>query len=88
MYHYLRIVNFIPYLPNKDRSKLTKGDMVKISIPLPCPNKPDKSLEIQSEIVGILDAFAELKVELNARNKQHDFYRRALLGFPAPEVAT
>ena len=92
LYHYLRIVNFIPYLPNKDRSKLTKGDMVKISIPLPCPNKPDKSLEIQSEIVGILDAFAELKVELNvelnARNKQHDFYRRALLGFPAPEVAT
>ena len=26
LYHYLRIVDFIPYLPNKDRSKLTKGE--------------------------------------------------------------
>ncbi len=88
LYHYLRTVNFIPYLPNKDRSKLTKGDMIKISIPLPCPNRPDKSLEIQAEIVSILDAFAELNAEVNARNKQHNFYRRALLGFPAPDVAT
>ena len=91
LYHYLRTVNFIPYLPNKDRSKLTKGDMIKIPIPLPCPKIPEKSLEIQTEIVGILDTFAELNAELNAeldaRNKQNNFYRRALFGFSAQEVA-
>ncbi|MBK6418906.1 MAG: type I restriction-modification system subunit M [Ignavibacteria bacterium] len=92
LYHYLHTVNFIPYLPNKDRSKLTKGDMIKIPIPLPCPNRPDKSLEIQAVIVRVLDTFAELNaqlsVELNARDKQNNFYRRALFGFPAPDVAT
>lgn len=92
LYHYLRTVNFGPYLPNKDRSKLTKGDMMKIAIPLPCPHVPDKSLGIQAEIVRILDAFAdlnaELSTELNARKKQHNFYRRALLGFPVPEMST
>ena len=90
LYHYLRIVNFIPYLPNKDRSKLTKGDMIKIPIPLPCPDNPEKSLEIQVKIVSILDAFAELNTELNselnARNKQHNFYRRALFKFSTLEV--
>ena len=87
LYHYLRTVNFIPYLPNKDRSKLTKGDLIKIPIPLPCPNSPEKSQEIQAEIVSIQDAIAELNAELNARNKQHNFYRRALLGFSTQEVA-
>ena len=32
-------------------------DMAKINIPIPCPDNPKKSLEIQAEIVRILDAF-------------------------------
>src|ERR1039458_2569814 len=55
LYHYLRIVDFIPYLPNKDRSKLTKGEMIKIPLPIPCPENPKQSLEVQAEIVRILD---------------------------------
>jgi type I restriction enzyme S subunit len=90
LYHYLRIVDFIPYLPNKDRSKLTKGEVIKIPLPIPCPDNPKKSLEIQAEIVRILDAFiamtAELTAELNLRKKQYNHYRDQLLSFEEGEV--
>jgi len=65
-------------------------DMAKISIPIPCPNNPKKSLEIQAEIVRILDAFteltAELTAELSARKKQYNHYRDQLLSFEDGEV--
>ncbi|WP_085619058.1 MULTISPECIES: restriction endonuclease subunit S [unclassified Pseudomonas] len=94
LYHYLRSVDFSPYLPNKDRSKLTKGEMVKIHVPIPCPGNPNKSLEIQAEIVRRLDTFteltseliAELTAELAARKKQYSYYRDQLLSFDGQEV--
>lgn len=90
LYHYLRVVDFIPYLPNQDRSKLTKGEMVKIPLPIPCSDNPQKSLEIQAEIVRILDAFtahtAELTAERTARKKQYNYYRDQLLSFKDGEV--
>jgi len=79
----------------KEKRKYAKGtkvidvsatDMAKIKIPVPCPKNPKKSLEIQSEIVCILDAFteltAELTAELIARKKQYAYYRDLLLSFP------
>ena len=90
LYHYLRTFDFIPYLPNKDRSKLTKGEMIKIPVPIPCPENQKKSLEIQAEIVRILDAFtsltAELTAELNTRKQQYNYYRDELLSFEDKEV--
>jgi type I restriction enzyme S subunit len=77
LYHYLCIVNFIPFLTGGGRAKLTKGKMVEIQIPIPCPENPKKSLEIQAEIVRTLDAFteltAELTAELVARKKQYNY---------------
>jgi type I restriction enzyme S subunit len=59
-------------------------------IPIPCPDNPKKSLEIQAEIVRILDAFteltAELTTELTARKKQYNHYRDQLLSFEDGEV--
>lgn len=59
-------------------------------IPIPCPENPKKSLEIQAEIVRILDAFtamtAELTAELNLRKKQYNYYRDQLLSFEEGEV--
>lgn len=59
-------------------------------IPIPCPENPEKSLEIQAEIVRILDAFTELTTELttelNARKKQYHYYRDQLLSFEEGEV--
>jgi len=65
-------------------------DMAKIQIPIPCPDNPEKSLEIQSEIVRILDTFTELTAELTAelslRKKQYNHYRDQLLSFEEGEV--
>jgi type I restriction enzyme S subunit len=62
----------------------------KYPFPIPCPNDPKKSLEIQAEIVRILDAFtamtAELTAELNMRKKQYNYYRDQLLSFEDGEV--
>ncbi|MEX6124126.1 restriction endonuclease subunit S [Providencia hangzhouensis] len=59
-------------------------------IPIPCPDNPEKSLAIQSEIVQILDKFtaltAELTAELNMRKKQYNYYRDKLLSFEEGEV--
>jgi type I restriction enzyme S subunit len=86
LYHYLKIVDFAPYLPNKDRSKLTKGEMVKIPVPIPCPEDFKKSLAIQAEIVRILDTFTELTTELTTRKKQYSYYRNQLLSFEQGEA--
>ena len=85
LYHYLCIVNFVPFLSGGGRAKLTKGKLVDIPLPIPCPDNPKKSLAIQAEIVRILDAFtamtAELTAELNMRKKQYNYYRDQLLSF-------
>ncbi|MFK3860867.1 restriction endonuclease subunit S [Pseudoalteromonas rhizosphaerae] len=90
LYHYLCIVNFVPFLSGGGRAKLTKGKLVDIPLPIPCPNNPEKSLAIQAEIVRILDAFttmtAELTAELNMRKKQYNYYRDQLLSFEEGEV--
>ncbi|MDO9163108.1 MAG: restriction endonuclease subunit S [Methylococcales bacterium] len=61
-------------------------------IPIPCPENPKKSLEIQAEIVRILDTFTEmtteLTTELTARKKQYNYYRDQLLSFPCSSVGT
>lgn len=60
-------------------------NMAKIVVPIPCPENPKKSLEIQAEIVRILDAFTayttELTAEQNTRKKQYAHYRDKLLSF-------
>ncbi|HCU1338691.1 TPA: restriction endonuclease subunit S [Escherichia coli] len=53
----------------------------KFLIPRPCPDNPEKSLAIQSEIVRILDKFTALTAELNMRKKQYNYYRDQLLSF-------
>lgn len=82
-----------------EKRRLAKGtkvidvsatDLAKIQIPIPCPENPKKSLEIQAEIVRILDAFsamtAELTAELNLRKKQYNYYRDQLLSFAEGNV--
>lgn len=70
--------------------RLSIATIEKLEIPIPCPDNPEKSLQIQAEIVRILDAFtamsAELTAELNARQKQYNYYRDQLLSFEEGEV--
>ena len=69
---------------------LNAGSLKGLEIPIPCPNNPEKSLAIQSEIVRILDTFteltAELTAELNMRKKQYNYYRDQLLSFEEGDV--
>lgn len=90
LFHYLCTVNFRPFLSGGNRAKLTRGKLVDITVPIPCPDNPEKSLEVQAEIVRILDTFtshtAELTAELNVRRKQYNYYRDKLLSFEEGEV--
>lgn len=69
---------------------ISKKQIEFFQIPIPCPDKPEKSLEIQKEIVRILDTFTELTMELTAeliaRKKQYNYYRYQLLSFEGEEV--
>ncbi|EKF0988634.1 restriction endonuclease subunit S [Escherichia coli] len=70
--------------------KLMSHQVENIPVPVPCPDNPEKSLAIQSEIVRILDKFtaltAELTAELNMRKKQYNYYRDQLLSFNTEDV--
>ena len=74
--------------------RLSKSVIEKLIIPIPCPDNPEKSLEIQAEIVRILDAFTaltaelatELATELNMRKTQYNYYREKLLSFADGDV--
>ncbi|HBA3786180.1 TPA: restriction endonuclease subunit S [Escherichia coli] len=70
--------------------QIATPDTDKFEVPIPCPDNPEKSLAIQSEIVRILDKFtaltAELTAELNMRKKQYNYYRDQLLSFKEGEV--
>jgi type I restriction enzyme S subunit len=83
--HFLKSRVRIAGIPTLDSSVIEK-----LNIPIPCPDNPEKSLKIQTEIVRILDTFTELndelKDELKARKKQFNFYREKLLNFSEGEV--
>lgn len=69
---------------------IRKPMLEDFQIPIPCPDNPEKSLAIQSEIVRILDAFSTLTHsiseglprEIELRKKQYVYYRDLLLSFP------
>ncbi len=84
LYHFLKLNE--PYFQNlgskMQMPQIATPDTDKYRVPVPCPDNPKKSLEIQSEIVRILDTFTELI----ARKKQYNYYREMLLTFPKPET--
>ncbi|WP_130904036.1 restriction endonuclease subunit S [Pseudomonas sp. Sample_22] len=75
-------------------SSIRKPMLEGFQVPIPCPENPIKSLEIQAEIVRILDAFIELIAEVKAkltaeliiRKKQYMHYRDELMSFKEGEV--
>ena len=88
-------LKYIHYWLNTLPSDLIDGDhkrqwissYSKKRVPIPCPKNSQKSLEIQTELVRILDAFTSLTTELTARKKQYNYYRDKLLSFEDGEVA-
>ncbi len=88
IFHYLSSQTI--YSKKSSVPNMNAADVKKLQIPIPCPENPEKSLEIQAEIVRILDAFtaltAELTAELSMRKKQYNYYRDQLLSFEEGDV--
>lgn len=93
LYHFM-LSSFKQYILMKSVGataiSIRKPMLEGFKIPIPCPDTPEKSLEIQSEIVRTLDKFtaliAELTAELTMRKKQYNYYRDQLLSFDEGEV--
>ena len=87
-YHFLKL--YEPHFQNigskMQMPQIATPDTDQFEIPIPCPDNPRKSLEIQAEIVRILDAFTELTAELTARKSQYNYYRDQLLKFEERDV--
>ena len=83
---YLNSIDLTPYISGAAQPKLNKKNLEGISIPNPSPEEKDR-------IVAILDKFDALSNSINEglpreialRQKQYEYYRDLLLGFPKQE---
>lgn len=89
LFYLLQKMNLNTLAKGGGQPLITAGELKKLLIPIPCPDDPEKSLEIQKEVVCILDKFseltAELTAELQARKTQYEYYRNQLLTYPMEE---
>ncbi|HBX9773186.1 restriction endonuclease subunit S [Klebsiella pneumoniae] len=93
VYHFM-LSSFKQYILMKSVGataiSIRKPMLEGFQVPIPCPDQPEKSLAIQSEIVRILDKFialtAELTAELTMRKKQYNYYRDQLLSLEEDEI--
>ena len=82
VYHVLTNIGLNKYAKGGGQPLVTAGEMKKIKIPIP-------SLDVQERIVNVLDNFeaicSDLKIglpaEIDARQKQYEYYRDLLLNF-------
>tara|TARA_R110000751_G_scaffold104423_10_gene199931 strand:- start:8296 stop:9573 length:1278 start_codon:yes stop_codon:yes gene_type:complete len=83
-----------PFITGAKVRRVNADNLAKLLIPIPCPDYPEKSLNIQKKIVSILDNLSklttelttELIAELTARKKQYSYYREQLLAFDESKV--
>lgn len=83
VFHLLTTSDFQFYL----EANQTEGNYPSISDKLLRQYKiPVPPIEVQEEIVRVLDSFAELEAELEARRRQYAYYRDQLLTFDKSEI--
>jgi type I restriction enzyme S subunit len=83
---YLNSIDLSPYISGGAQPKLNQKNLNNIPIPMP-------SIEEQNRIVSILDRFdtlcndlsSGLPAEIEARQKQYEYYRDKLLSFTPAE---
>ncbi|OFN28007.1 MULTISPECIES: restriction endonuclease subunit S [Moraxella] len=83
LYYFIKTIDLMQLDTGSGRPSLTQAILNKIQIPIP-------PLSIQSQIVQILDTFDALTQsisdglpkEIQLRQKQYEYYRELLLGFP------
>ena len=83
LYYFIKTIDLMQLDTGSGRPSLTQAILNKIQIPIP-------PLSVQSQIVAILDTFDTLvnsiseglPKEIQLRQKQYEYYREQLLGFP------
>ena len=90
LYYFIKTIDLMALDTGSGRPSLTQAILNQIQVPIPCSEDPEKSLEIQAELVRVLDAFtsltAELTAELTLRKKQFNYYREKLLSFEGIDI--
>lgn len=92
-YYFLLNQNFNSIAKSASHPFISYEALNKVLCPIPCPDNPEKSLEIQQEIVRVLDELTsltnqlttELETERQNRKKQFDFFREQLFTFEEDE---
>lgn len=93
-YHYMKTVEKNYKVPDAGIPQLTKPMIQDVPFPIPHPNDPQRSIEVQDRIAAILDTFDTLTTSLTAglpreivlRERQYAYYRDQLLSFPKPDA--
>ncbi|HGM4538641.1 TPA: restriction endonuclease subunit S [Serratia marcescens] len=94
LYYFIKTIDLMALDTGSGRPSLTQAILNQIQVPIPFPEKSEKSLAIQSEIVRILDTFTKVTAEVNeelageikAREKQYSYYRNQLFCFKDESV--
>ncbi|KFA40884.1 restriction endonuclease subunit S [Xylella fastidiosa subsp. multiplex] len=73
-FHLLSVMNLNQYAMKSAQPVLAVRTIEQVKVPLP-------PLEVQRQIVKVLDTFTTLEAELEARRRQYQYYRDALLTF-------
>ncbi|WNY19065.1 restriction endonuclease subunit S [Xylella fastidiosa] len=73
-FHLLSVINLNQYATKSAQPGLAVRTIEQVKVPLP-------PLEVQRQIVKVLDTFTTLEAELEARRRQYQYYRDALLTF-------
>lgn len=90
LFYILVNMNLRQYAKGAGQPLITSGQLKEFKIPIPWPNDPKKSLEVQARIAATLDEFdvltnaitERLPHEIELRQKQYEYYRDLLLSFP------
>ena len=83
MYYILsRNPQLLKYDNGTDQTNLRKADILNISVAIPTVNEQKKITEILDRFNTFCnDLFAGLPAEIEARQKQYEYYRDKLLSF-------
>ncbi|WP_020852134.1 restriction endonuclease subunit S [Xylella fastidiosa] len=73
-FHLLSVMNLNQYAMKSAQPVLAVRTIEQVKVPLP-------PLEVQRQIAKVLDTFTTLEAELEARRRQYQYYRDALLRF-------
>ncbi|MFV0141066.1 restriction endonuclease subunit S [Empedobacter falsenii] len=92
-YYFLLNQNFNSIAKSASHPFISYEALNKVLCPIPCPDNPEKSLEIQQEIVRVLDELTsltnqlttELETERQNRKKQFEFFREQMFRFEEGE---